>query len=211
LEEYLCSTEFLDIDHPSIQAFVREIASPTNDPRENVIALHNTVRDRIAYNPYVLTTNRLDARASETLKRGEGHCIGKASVLASAARAIGVPSRLGFADVVNHLQTERFHDLVGSNLLRFHGYAEVYLDNQWLKVTPAFDQTLCERMGVSVLTFDGHSDSIFQEFTPNGTRHMQYVTDHGTFADLPFELFHDVASEYYSDLIKAGGSLRGET
>ena len=36
---------------------------------------------------------------------------------------------------------------------------------------------------------DGRHDSIFQQFTPDGQRYMDYVHDYGSFADVPRERF----------------------
>ena len=42
---------------------------------------------------------------SATLARGYGFCVNKAVLLAALARAVGIPARLGFADVRNHLSS----------------------------------------------------------------------------------------------------------
>jgi hypothetical protein len=74
--------------------------------------------------------------------------------------------------------------MMGTDLFVFHGYTELWLDGQWLKATPAFNRSLCEKAGIRPLEFDGHADSVFHEFDVSGRRHMEYVHDHGIYADL---------------------------
>ena len=56
-----------------------------------------------------------------------------------------------------------------------------------MKVTPTFNKSLCEKFGVKTLEFDGHSDSILHPFDNENRRHMEYVSDRGVYADVPFE------------------------
>ena len=39
-------------------------------------------------------------------------------------------SQMGFADVTNHLSTERLRSLMKSNLFIYHGYTELWLENK---------------------------------------------------------------------------------
>src|SRR5581483_199373 len=94
-------------------------------------------------------------RASSVIARGRAYCVPKAVVLTAVARAAGIPSRLGFADVRNHLQSERLAETMGgSDIFIFHGYSELYVNGAWRKATPAFNATLCDRFGVPPLEFD---------------------------------------------------------
>ena len=45
-------------------------------------------------------------------RTGAGFCVGKAALLTAVARADGIPARLHFADVRNHLCTPRLRSLV---------------------------------------------------------------------------------------------------
>ena len=42
-------------------------------------------------------------------RAGRGFCIGKSALLAAVARVIGIPARLGYADVRNHLTSKRLY------------------------------------------------------------------------------------------------------
>ena len=120
------------------------------------------------------------------LRRERDFCIPKAVLLAALARARGIPARLGFADVRNHLATPRLLQAMGTDLFIYHGYTELHLEGKWVKATPAFNLGLCEKAGVKPLEFDGRSDSVFHQYDRSGRRHMEYVRDHGSYADLPY-------------------------
>ena len=98
-------------------------------------------------------------RASAVLATGYGWCVTKAALLAAAARAAGIPARLGFADVRNHLSTERMRATMATDVFVWHGYTELWLQGAWRKATPAFNVELCERFGLLPLEFDGRNDS----------------------------------------------------
>jgi transglutaminase-like putative cysteine protease len=111
--------------------------------------------------------------------------VGKAALLAAAARALGIPARVGFADVRNHLCTPRLRAWMGSDVFYFHGDAELFVRDRWVKATPAFDRALCERFGVPALPFDGVTDSLFQPCDRGGRRHLEYLRARGSYADVP--------------------------
>jgi transglutaminase-like putative cysteine protease len=113
--------------------------------------------------------------------------VAKAALYAATLRAVGIPARIGFADVRNHLATPRLLALMGSDVFILHGYASLHLDGRWIKATPTFNLSLCERFGVKPLEFDGESDTLFHEYDRAGRRHMEYLKDHGTFHDVPVE------------------------
>jgi transglutaminase-like putative cysteine protease len=109
----------------------------------------------------------------------------KAALLVAACRAAGLHARLGFADVRNHLSTERLRQTMKTDVFIWHGYADIWLEGQWVKATPAFNIELCDKFGLLPLEFDGLSDSIYHPFDKTGQRHMEYVNQRGTFDDMP--------------------------
>jgi hypothetical protein len=118
-------------------------------------------------------------------------------LLAASARAVGVPSRLSFYIVRNHIATEKLERALKKNYLVFHGAAEVFLDGRWLKTTPAFNAGLCKYLGVEPLEFDGTRDSIFQEYDHQGNVFMEYLHEYGAFSDLPYELYLSELGKHY--------------
>src|SRR4051794_11778559 len=125
--------------------------------------------------------------ASAVLAGERNWCVPKAILLTAGARAAGIPGRIGFADVRNHLQSERLRERMGTDLFVYHGYVALHVGGAWRKVSPAFNRELCVRFGVEPLEFDGTSDALLHAHDGEGRRHMEYVTDHGTFTAIPFD------------------------
>jgi len=183
----LSATYFIDKDHPDIIAFSKKHAGTGTTDKERAVSLYYAVRDLIRYNPYSIEPVKDSIKASAVLAKKEGYCVAKAVLLAACLRSQKIPARLGFADVKNHLNTERLKALMQTDLFVWHGFAEIYLEDRWVKATPAFNLSLCEAFNVKPLEFDGTRDSIFHPFDNLGNRHMEYVTDHGSFDDLPWD------------------------
>lgn len=203
-EDCLGPTEFLDYDHPRVTDWLRAHPLQGGTDAQRAIELYALVRDGWRYNPYNVSSKRAENRTSHILQLEETYCIPKAQLLASFARAIGIPARLGFGDVVNHLSSPRLIEYLKSELFAFHGFAELYLDGQWVRATPAFDAKLCRLFRVAPLEFDGVHDSLFHEYNGRGKRFMEYVRYHGVFADLPFEFIFDSLRQIYPHLFESG-------
>jgi transglutaminase-like putative cysteine protease len=202
-------TPSIDSDHPEVRRFARETIGDAADDVERAVRLYYAVRDRIRYNPYqwVTTLGTADGlKASTTLSGTGAFCVPKAILLAAAARALGIPSRLGFADVRNHLANKRLLEYLGTDLFVFHGYTELFLEGRWVKATPAFDAVLCEKFGVAPLEFDGRHDSVFQPFDGKGRQHMEYVRDRGHRDDVPLREMIEAWTEHYPRVIEQLGS-----
>ncbi len=185
-DAYLTSTEFIDADDPAVRDFAFAAIDGAAGDVEKAVRLYVAVRDDILYDPYSVDVIAEHYKASHVLKAGRAYCVPKAVLMVAAARAVGIPARPGYADVRNHLSTKRLLELTGTDLFTYHGYVELWLDGAWVKCTPAFNLSLCERFGVLPLEFDGRNDSLFHPHDADGNRHMEYVNDHGTYADIPF-------------------------
>jgi transglutaminase-like putative cysteine protease len=203
MNEYLQSGHYVDSTHPKVVAFSEQHAKGAND-REKAVALYYAVRDRVRYNPFQNFMADDAYRASACLERNVGWCVSKAALLAACARSAGIPARVGFADVKNHLTTPELTAKMGTDLFVYHGYAELQLDGKWVKATPAFNLALCTRFRVKPLEFDGREDSIFHPFDEDNRRHMEYVRWRGEFADVPAEDIKRVFSETYPALFNLG-------
>jgi len=182
---YLASTTIIDCDHPRVQAFAHEAVNGQKDPIEQAVKLYLAVRDDIRYDPYSPFYLPEHYRASYVLNRGRSFCIPKASLLCALARACGIPSRVGFATVKNHLATKQLIEFLGSNVFIYHGFVEFYLAGKWVKCTPAFNRELCERHKVEPLEFNGREDSLFHAYNSENQRYMEYVEYYGAYEDIP--------------------------
>ncbi|MCP5380433.1 MAG: transglutaminase family protein [Novosphingobium sp.] len=195
-------TQFIDSDHPEIRAFAAQACDGGINDRDKAVRLYNAVRDQVRYDCYQLDFSREGLSASVTLRKGFGFCVPKAVLLAAVCRAEGIPAALGFADVRNHLSTPRLEEIMGSDIFYHHGYTAIYLDGRWIKATPAFNRSLCEKSGIPPLEFDGFNDSIFHAYDNAGQQHMEYLRYHGETADMPYQTFIDAMAQHYPNLMK---------
>lgn len=202
LHESLAPTYFLNHDHPEVQEYAHSLISTGDSDKEKAVKLFRAVRDRFAYDPYNVNLTREAMRASEILKRNSAYCNEKAIVLAACLRYHGIPARLYFGNVRNHIATEKLQKLLRTDIMAFHGCVEIYLDGRWLKATPAFNESLCHKLGVEPLAFTGEGDAVLQQFSADGRRFMEYLEIHGSFNDMPVDLFVAELRKHYGHLIQ---------
>lgn len=197
-EPYLCATRHFDIDNADLRAAAEAACRGVDDDIARSVKLFYWVRDGWRYDPFAIRINSQSHVASHVLASDRGYCISKAILLCAAARAVGIPSAIGLADVTNHLTSEKLKRWMGGNTLFVnHGYSLLHVGGQWLKVVPAFNLEMCERFGVTPTEFNGSSDAIFQEFDRRQRRHMEYVADHGVWSEFPYERFARDMHEAY--------------
>jgi transglutaminase-like putative cysteine protease len=200
---FLAPGRYIDSDHPQVAAFAARHAAGASE-LERAVALYYAVRDGVRYNPFLDFTDEATYRGSHCLATGQGFCVGKAALLAAVARAAGIPARVGFADVKNHLTTPALRERMGTDLFVYHGYTELLLEGKWVKATPAFNLELCRRFKVKPLEFDGREDSIFHPFDEDERRHMEYLRDRGSHADVPVAEIMQAFREAYPALYAMG-------
>jgi transglutaminase-like putative cysteine protease len=186
-EIYLTPTPIIDSDHESIIDFAGEITEGIDDPLQKAVKLYYAVRDGIWYDPYLPFFLPEHYRASNTLKNKRGFCIPKAVLLCAVARVCGIPARLGFATVRNHLITREFIEQFNTDRIVYHGYTQLFLEGKWVIATPAFNIELCRRHHVSPLDFDGREDSLFHPYNEEKELFMEYLEYHGYFPDVPLD------------------------
>lgn len=210
-EALLAPTVLLDFTHPAVQAFVDSAGGRQGSVIERAVALFYAARDRVRYDPYRISADPVDYRASSVAQAGYGWCVSKASLLAACARAVGIPAAIGLADVANHLNTEKLRARMGgTDVFYDHGYVAMLLEGRWVKAVPAFNIELCERFGVSPTEFDGRGDALYQEYNAQGELHMSYLADHGCWSDLPLDkVFGDFARHYPSAMLGPPAAIDG--
>ena len=209
MNEFLEPRRYIDSGHPAVIAFAEKNAAGKNN-LERAVSLYYAVRDGIRYNPFLDFSKEETFQASQCIAAGEGFCIGKAALLAACARADGIPARVGFADVKNHLTTPALRERMGTDLFVYHGYTELLLEEKWVKATPAFNVELCRRFKVKPLEFDGREDSIFHPFDEDERRHMEYLRDRGSHADVPVAEIMQAFREIYPVLYGLGSEAAKE-
>jgi len=186
-QRYLIPTSIIDSDHKSVRDYAMETIRGSTEPVEKAVKLYLAVRDNILYDPYSPFYLPKHYRSSYVLNRGRSFCVPKASLLCGLGRACAIPSRIGFADVRNHLATKQLLDFIGSNLFVYHGFVEFYLEGKWVKATPAFNSSLCKKHNVPPLEFNGREDSLFQPYNLDNQKFMEYVKFYGIDADVPVD------------------------
>ena len=184
---YLQPTAILDAQSPAVARFARETAAAAITPVEKAVHLFYAVRDGIRYDPYTPFYRPEHYRASRVLSAGRGFCVPKAAVLCALGRACGIPSRIGFATVRNHLTSRQLFEFMGTDLFVYHGYTEFFLQGRWVKATPTFNVELCRKYHAAPLEFDGVHDAMLHEYNAEQQRFMEYVDTHGVHADVPVD------------------------
>ena len=198
MSNFLEETYSLNFNNPDFKQFLKEFNLGKHST-DNAKEIYYKIRDYFLYDPYHLDLNKNALIASEIIKKRRAWCVEKALIMVACCRAIGIPARFGFAIVTNHIGVEKLTNYLRRYEIVFHGYAEIFLDDKWIKCTPAFDNRVCRLSGVSTLDWDGENDSMFQEFE-NGKKFMEYLHFYGEFADIPFELMHQEMKKYYPHL-----------
>src|ERR1700675_4508551 len=110
--DLLAAGQFIDSNAPRVTAFAQAATADATGELDKVLRLYRAVRDGIVYDPYIDCSDPENYRASGVLAAGRAFCVGKAALLAATARAVGVPARVGYADVRNHLTSPRLYRLI---------------------------------------------------------------------------------------------------
>ena len=186
-DTYLKPGRLIESDDPTVAAFAKKVVGDESNETQKALKLFYAVRDDVRYDAYLPLGDIESYSGKEALVMGKGWCVSKAALLAACARAEGIPARPGYADVRNHLATEKLTEAMGTDVFFWHSYCELLLDGKWVKCTPAFNKSLCDKFGLKTLDFDGKTDSLFHAYDKVGNKHMEYIHDRGPFIDVPFE------------------------
>lgn len=200
MQNFLKETAFLDYSSKKIQAYIAPLISLPSK-KEKAIALYYKVRDGFLYDPYHLNLTHKALTSSIILDKKRAWCVEKSIVMASCARALEIPTKLGYAIVKNHIGVEKLSTYLKKPEIVFHGYLELLIEGNWVKCTPTFDTRVCRVSKVSPLEWDAETDSMFQEFEKE-QRFMEYVHFYGTFDDVPIQLMNTEMKKHYPHLFK---------
>lgn len=200
MHDYLRPTSFLNYLEPVFQDYIQPFKTIENE-KERAIALYNKTRDSFLYDPYHLDLRHDALTASNIIEKKRAWCVEKAIVLASGFRACGIPARLGYGIVVNHIGVEKLTKFLKRKEIVFHGYVEAYIDNKWVKCTPAFDPLVCKIAKVPILEWDGGNDALFHAYKGEEL-FMEYIHFYGNFEDVPIDLMNNEMKKYYPHLFE---------
>ena len=199
MQDFLRPTSIIDSDNAVVRNYAHEVAGSGKNAVEKAVRLYLAVRDGIRYDPYCPFYRPEHYRASYVMAHGKSFCIPKASLLCALGRACGIPSRVGFANVRNHLATKQFLEFLGSDLFVYHGFVEFYLEGKWVKATPAFNKELCHRHRVPPLEFNGLEDSIFHAYNLDNKKYMEYLEYLESCPDVPVALILQAWKKTYGE------------
>jgi transglutaminase-like putative cysteine protease len=194
---FLTPTRGIECDEPKLIEFAQLSAEDGEDEREGAVKLFYAVRDGTKYDPYQVSILPEEFKASQVPAKKPGWCVKKAILLAAAARIFKIPSRLGCANIRNHLVSESLKEAMKTDLFVFQGFTEIYLDGQRIKATPSFDIQMCQDLDINPVEFDGTEDAMLSKYAKRGNLHIEYGDDLGSFADLPLEEIIEAFKKYY--------------
>jgi len=195
--DYLKPTYYFDYHSTEIQNIISEYQKTSITNKEKTIQLYLKIRDSWRYDPYNLSLSKENFKASSIAKKSKGHCIEKSIILIACLRALHIPARLHLGKVKNHIGVDRLTEKFGTNELTPHGMVQVFLNNKWLKISPAFNKSMCKMFNVPPIEFDGENSSFLQKFDSKGNLFMEYLDDYGTFEDVPLAFMINNVKEHY--------------
>lgn len=193
---YLKPTYYFDFDNDLIQNLISEVKK--DDSKNNqAIRIYTKIRDEWLYDPYHISFSKQKYSASHIAQKTTGNCVEKSILLIACLRALNIPARLHLGKVKNHIAVERLEEKFGTNELTPHGMVNVFLNNEWLKMSPAFNATLCEKFNVEPLEFDGYTNSYLQQYNTQGDLFIEYLEDYGHFNDVPLKFMIENLKTHY--------------
>lgn len=205
-EKYLQATSILEVNAESTQGLIADIDKKLSK-KEQAVALYYKVRDGFVYNPYHLDLRVEGLKSSKIMMQSRAWCVEKAIVMATGLRALGIPSKLGYGIVINHIGVEKLTRVLRREEIVFHGYVSAYLEGIWVKSTPAFDPLICKLSGVEPLDWDGENDALFQAYQGE-QKFMEYKHFYREFDDVPVELMNAEMKKYYPHLFEEAHDSR---
>jgi transglutaminase-like putative cysteine protease len=195
---YLNESKNIDFKSEAFIEFMKK-GNLSGNSKEKALQWYLFVRDAFLYDPYHLDLRSSSLTVSHIVSKKRAWCVEKALVFTAGCRAMGIPARLGFGIVQNHLGADQLEHYLKRKEIVFHGYAEVFLNGKWVKCTPAFDRRICAINKIEPLNWNGEDDSLFQAFSGDN-KFMEYLHFYGEFAEIPFELMHTEMEKHYPHL-----------
>ncbi len=194
-DQFLMPAPGVQSGHPQVIALAHEISAGCQSEEDKARALFDFVRDTVRYSVSVPFDDLADYLALNTLERGWGFCVQKSALLCALARAKGIPARLGFADIRNHLLPDYLDQMVPDKVIYGHCFVEWLLNGRWVKATPSFDQRLSQERGWRLVEFSPDSDCLLPATDLAGRPHVEYLHYRGWRLGVPLEEFIQINVE----------------
>lgn len=205
--KYLESSYYFDFESDIIQNIISKYKGTSLSKMDQSIALYTKIRDDYKYDPYNISFSKNNYRASLIANKTTGNCVEKSILLIACLRGLKIPARLHLGKVKNHIAVERLTEKFGINELTPHGMVQVYLNDKWLKISPAFNKSLCVKLNVTPLDFDGKNNACLQEFNNEGNQFMEYIDDYGHFEDVPVEFMKQNIKAHYPQIFNTNEDI----
>ena len=197
LEDFLAPAPGVSCDEPELFDLARSIVRGSKNDVEAGVKLFEWVRDSVRYSAYVPFWDIRHYQAATVLARGQGYCVQKAALLAALCRSLGFPARLAYADIENHLLGPKLADYLGTKIMTFHCFAEIYLGGKWVKATPSFERELCESQGWKLVEFNGRDNAMLPADDLSGRPHIKYLRSHFSSPGVPLDIIMEAWEAYY--------------
>ena len=166
MDEYLSPTVYCDSDCQLVRKAAHDIIEGSRTPKAAALRVFAFVRDKI---PFALDEH---AKASDTLRRGNGQCTTKTGLQIALLRAVGIPARYHVTDVHKNslrglISPEAFD--VFDDTVADHPWCECYLSGRWLSCETLFDKALygagvglgiISKDDIATIDWDGASDLV---------------------------------------------------
>jgi transglutaminase-like putative cysteine protease len=185
MEDMLQQTSFCNFDHPSIQSLAENLAGDEQDPKKITETIFKYVRDNIRFGFDIVQVT-----ASDTLEKDYGACWNKALLMVALLRYNKIPSRIAYNPVKRAFMKPALGDAYLSlNETMNHCFGQVYLDDQWVLVNPALDQTTYQKLFIPF--------NVSWEIDWDGTGNMLLYTEN---ICGPVVFFPDIDQAFLSDV-----------
>ena len=186
LQRYLQPTRLIDSTHPDVAAKAESLRAGAGSAEETVRHLFYFIRDEVRY-AFRVKYREEAFFASNILKKRFGFCTQKAILFCALARSCGIPAGIHFYDIVDHTLSDKFVEVLQTNVLYHHGIAVLHLNGAWRQYDATLDIHLVKSKGLQPVEFAADTDCLMEAETPAGGKHVEYIRDYGMVADVSTE------------------------
>jgi len=202
--EFVIPTKLIESQH---QAVVRKAAELTDgiitaeDRARNIFYF---IRDEIRYE-FRAKFDEQKYLASYILQDGKGFCSQKAILFCALARSCGIPAGIYFYDIIDHSLPGQFVSIMKTRILFHHAIAALHLNGAWHKYDATLDIQLTEKNDLHPVEFSPDRDCLMRERTRSGSKHIEYIKEHGLYPDVSFGEIINWFREGYPHLVERYG------